>query len=73
VKLDPSSLPEAMRATIEREIRPLRSLEQVVRWAFSRSPPSEVADVVVQDEFTHDVVIPWSEVHSSSTRPDSAR
>ena len=63
MKLDPSSLPEAMRATIEHEIRPLRSLEQVVRWAFSRSPPSEVADVVVQDEFTHDVVIPWREVH----------
>jgi hypothetical protein len=63
VKLDPSSLPEAMRATIEKEVRPLRSLEQVVRWAFSRAPPSEVADVVVQDEYSHDVVIPWRGVH----------
>lgn len=63
VKLDPSSLPEALRSTIEQEVRPLRSLEQVVRWAFSRTPPSEVADVVVQDEFTHDVVVPWRGVH----------
>lgn len=23
------------------------------------SPPSNVSDVIVQDEFTHDVVIPW--------------
>jgi len=35
----------------------------VVRWAFGRTPPSEVAHVAVQDEFTHDVVIPWRRVH----------
>ena len=63
MKLDPSTLPEELRSTIERELPPLRSLEQVVRWAFSRTPPSEVADVVVQDEYTHDVVIPWGGVH----------
>jgi len=63
VKLDPSSLPESIRSTMEQELRPLRSLERVVRWAFSRTPPSEIADVVVQDEYTHDVVIPWGGVH----------
>ena len=63
MRLDPSGLPEMLRSTIERELRPLRSLEQVVRWAFSRTPPSEVTDVVVQDEYTHDVVIPWRGVH----------
>jgi hypothetical protein len=63
VKLDPSSLPEALHSTFEHEVQPLRSLEQVVRWAFSRTPPSDVADVVVQDEYTHDVVVPWRGVH----------
>ena len=48
---------------MERDVAPLRSLEQVVRWAFRQTPPSDVADVVVQDEFTHDVVIPWRGVH----------
>jgi len=63
MRLDLSTLPETLRSTIERELQPLRSLEQVVRWAFSRTPSSEVADVVVQDEYTHDVVIPWAGVH----------
>jgi membrane carboxypeptidase/penicillin-binding protein PbpC len=63
MKLDPSSLPLALQSTMDRELQPLRSLEQVVRWAFSRTPPCAVADVVVQDEFTHDVVIPWGGVH----------
>ena len=63
MRLDPSTLPETLRSTIERELQPLRSLEQVVRWASSRTPSSEVADVVVQDEYTHDVVIPWAGVH----------
>jgi hypothetical protein len=47
-------------------VSPLRSLEEVVRWAFSRTPPSEVADVIVQDEFTHEVVIPWRGVQLAS-------
>ena len=63
VRLDPSRLPEPLRSALEQEVRPLHSLEQVVRWVFSRTPPSEVADVVVQDEFTHDVVFPWRGVH----------
>jgi hypothetical protein len=63
MKLELASIPGEIRRTMEREIHPLRSLEQVVRWAFSRTPPSKVADVVVQDEYTHDVVIPWREVH----------
>ncbi|HUM09928.1 MAG TPA: hypothetical protein VLT82_03160 [Myxococcaceae bacterium] len=63
MQLERSSLAEDVRRTLEHEVAPLRSLEQVVRWAFSRTPPSDVADVVVQDEFTHDVVIPWRGVH----------
>ena len=63
VQLDPSSLPEGLRDAVQREVAPLRLLEQVVRWAFSQVPPSDVADVIVQDEFSHDVVVPWRGVH----------
>ena len=34
------------------------TLEDVVRWGLSQTPPQLVADVVVQDEYTHDVVLP---------------
>jgi hypothetical protein len=35
----------------------LRTLEEVLAWAFAQHPPAELLDVVVQDEFTHDVVV----------------
>jgi len=38
------------------------NLKDMMAWAFS-SPgdfePTVVVDVVVQDEFTHDVIVPW--------------
>lgn len=34
-----------------------RTLEDVVRWGLSQSPPRMVVDVIVQDEYTHDVVV----------------
>ncbi len=38
-----------------------KTLEDVVRWALAQSPPRLVEDVVVQDEYTHDVVLRWGE------------
>ena len=35
------------------------TLQEVVRWGFQQEPPLIVCDVVVQDEFTHDVVMPY--------------
>lgn len=35
------------------------TLHDVVRAALRREPPRLVAAVVVQDEYTHDVVLPW--------------
>lgn len=62
MQLDPTHLPEALRTVVSHELAPLCSLERVVRWAFSRLPPCDVAEVVVQDEFTHDVLIAWNGV-----------
>ena len=44
----------ATRAQLERELAPLRALDDVVRWG-------AVEDVIVQDEYTHDVLVPWRE------------
>ncbi len=42
---------------ILKEVEAFLSLEQVLNWAFARKPPARLAEVVAQDEFTHDVVI----------------
>ncbi len=39
------------------------TLEHVVRWGLTDSPPRLVAEVVKQDEFTLDVVLPWHGVY----------
>ena len=38
-------------------MRELRSLGEVMVWAFAQRPPFELVDVVVQDEYTPDVVL----------------
>ncbi len=44
-------------AELQRELAGLRTLQEVLSWGFSRSPAWEVVEVVVQDEYCHDVVI----------------
>ena len=39
------------------ELRTMSSLAQVIRWSTSRHPRAEFVDVVVQDEFNHDVIV----------------
>ena len=51
------------RDCLEREVLTLGSLQQVVRWSFALQPPGQVAAVVVQDEFSHDVVMQWNQGH----------
>jgi hypothetical protein len=55
--LSPDKLREIQAAVPHQE-----NLKDMMAWAFS-SPgdfePTVVVDVVVQDEFTHDVVVPW--------------
>src|SRR4029434_2548240 len=54
--------PEAV-AGIVRELSAQENLKDVMAWAFSYARgtfiPSVVAEVIVQDEFTHDVIVPW--------------
>jgi hypothetical protein len=46
-----------MPEEILKEVKSLGSLEQAMNWAFARTPPARLVDVVTQDEFTHDIVI----------------
>ena len=42
-----------------RELAPIQTLAVLVPWALRRNPAAEFVEVVVQDEFTHDVMVPW--------------
>jgi hypothetical protein len=50
-------------AEIEAELSGQHSLKDVMRWALSDPTksfiPGVVKDVIIQDEFTHDVIVPW--------------
>lgn len=46
-----------VRADIEVLFAGQKTLEDVVRWGLSQRPPRLVESVVVQDEYTHDVVV----------------
>jgi hypothetical protein len=50
-------------ADIVAQLAGQQNLGDVMSWALSSPPgtflPSVVAEVIVQDEFTHDVIVPW--------------
>ena len=52
-------------AEIEGQLADQENLKDVMTWAQAYPSgtfiPQVVADVIVQDEFTHDVVVPWRE------------
>ena len=57
-----SKLSATKIAELEAEIPEQENLQDVMCWALSDPVsfvPQVVANVVVQDEFTHDVVVPW--------------
>ena len=54
---DRAGLTPSELEALARELAPLTMLDQVIAWAGRQEPRASVLEVVVQDEFTHDVVI----------------
>ena len=58
-----AQLPAEQLADIERELSGQQNLGDVLKWALAHPSgvftPTVIAGVVVQDEFTHDVIVPW--------------
>jgi len=42
-------------------LRDLHTLDPVLDWLRVQEPPRIVQDIVTQDEYTHDVIVPWNE------------
>jgi hypothetical protein len=60
-----STLPDSEFAALAAEIDLHRSLRDVLGWAAKRPEDVHrhiVAEVVTQDEFTHDIVVPYRNV-----------
>ncbi|MFT5681954.1 MAG: hypothetical protein ACI8RZ_002872 [Myxococcota bacterium] len=51
--LDPSRL-----QALQTRLRDHHTLERALRHWLGQSPPVDVADVIAQDEYTHDVIMP---------------
>ena len=56
-----AGLPEARLATVRAAVAGHRSLDQIFAWGRSQTPQVHPADVVKQDEFTHDVLVPLAD------------
>ncbi|MET0751988.1 MAG: hypothetical protein ABWZ66_01380 [Pyrinomonadaceae bacterium] len=58
-----ANLPQAEFAKLENELAKHRTLGKVLAWAGSQPGndflPQIVAEVITQDEFTHDVIVPY--------------
>ena len=48
------------RARLEREVARHQDLMDVFAWGRQQTPPIQPADLVKQDEFTHDVLVPYT-------------
>lgn len=42
-----------------REVQVLHTLEEVVHFGLAQTPPKMILDIIVQDEYCHDVVMEW--------------
>jgi hypothetical protein len=57
--LEQTAVTPDVLAELEAELRNLRNLGDLLDWARSLRPPVRSPVVVTQDEYTHDVVVPW--------------
>ena len=35
----------------------LQTLEEVIAWGLAQRPPCDIVEIIVQDEYTHDVIV----------------
>ncbi|MFO0550130.1 MAG: hypothetical protein U0271_17180 [Polyangiaceae bacterium] len=63
VTLHGASISAAVRERVVAAVATQRTLEDVVRWTFAQRPTRRIENVLVQDEYTHDVVVEFDGEH----------
>lgn len=54
---DYANLPAAAREALGRKVARLSTLAEVIRWGLAQTPEHLILEVVIQDEYCHDVVM----------------
>ena len=57
--IDYANLDEPTRSRLAETVAAHTSLERVLKWGRERRPPLEIESILTQDEYTHDVLIPF--------------
>ena len=57
--IDYADLDEATRSRLTRIVASQSSLESVLNWGRAQRPPVDIEAILTQDEYTHDVLIPF--------------
>jgi len=52
-------------AQVEHTFRECYTLAELLAWARRQSPRVHVAEIVTQDEYTHDIILPYSTIYLS--------
>jgi len=64
--LNLTNLPENEFAKLEQELAKHKTLGQVLTWATAKPKadflPQIVSEVITQDEFTHDIIVPYKDL-----------
>jgi hypothetical protein len=56
-------VPTSVLERAESELAHRHTLAEMLEWARAQSPPRVVTEIVTQDEYTHDVVLPFDGSH----------
>ena len=54
-----ANLTNAQAHRLVLEVKPLATLEEVIRWGLAQPTERMILEVLVQDEYCHDVVMEW--------------
>jgi hypothetical protein len=57
------AVPQAVLVRAQAGLREQRTLADVLRWGRAQSPPYAVIEIITQDEYTQDVVVPFEGEH----------
>jgi hypothetical protein len=56
-------VPQSVHVRAQTGLGEQRTLADVLRWGREQSPPRAVVEIITQDEYTHDVVMPFEGGH----------
>ena len=60
-----TTLATGQLAGLESDVTKHKTLKHVLLWGYQQLKgtmhPHIIADIVIQDEYTHDVIVPWKE------------